>query len=325
MPKISIIIPSYNEEKNISTCLDSVIKQTFSDLEVICVDDNSTDSTRNIITQFSENDRRIKLFLNPDKGVSSARNFGIAMATGEYIGFVDSDDFIQPQMYEFLYKAIVENNADMSVCGYERNTDFTSKLFEYKVRECWADDFVSFTDENYIINNEMKVGSVCSKLISKEFLSDNIRFKNYSIGEDTVFSCNLWSKSNKTVVVDLPLYGYRVNQDSVTHSTFSDIKWLDMITTRFVSYDLLFGNNTRCADFYLRKGFYYSYFLNFFSRKSENKSLFRKKSRYYTKKYFIPFMKSKNIVLFEKIKFIIFYYIPITYIICRKHFYGDEV
>ena len=115
-PKISIIIPSYNEEKNISRCLDSVMNQTFSDFEVLCVDDGSNDKTYDIIKKYSEKDSRIIPMKNPYKGVSSARNFGIENAKGDYIGFVDSDDFIQPQMYEFLYKAVTENNCDFSVC-----------------------------------------------------------------------------------------------------------------------------------------------------------------------------------------------------------------
>ena len=99
-PKISIIIPSYNEEKNIFRCLDSVMNQTFSDFEVLCVDDGSNDKTFDIIKKYSEKDSRIIPMKNPNKGVSSARNFGIENAKGDYIGFVDSDDFIQPQMYE---------------------------------------------------------------------------------------------------------------------------------------------------------------------------------------------------------------------------------
>ena len=115
-PKISIIIPSFNEEKNISRCLDSVLNQTFTDFEVLCVDDGSTDKTYEIIEAYSKKDSRIIPLKNPNKGVSSARNFGIDNSNGEYIGFVDSDDFIQPQMYEFLYRAVTENNCDFSVC-----------------------------------------------------------------------------------------------------------------------------------------------------------------------------------------------------------------
>ena len=114
-PKISIIIPSYNEEKNISRCLDSILSQTFSDFEVLCVDDGSNDNTFDIIKEYSKKDNRIIPMKNPEKGVSSARNFGINNANGNYIGFVDSDDFIQPQMYEFLYRAIIENKCDFSV------------------------------------------------------------------------------------------------------------------------------------------------------------------------------------------------------------------
>ncbi len=109
-PKISIIIPSYNEEKNISRCLDSVLNQTFTDFEVLCVDDGSTDKTFDIIKKYSEKDGRIIPLKNPEKGVSSARNFGIDNSKGEYIGFVDSDDFIPENFISFTDSEFNSNN-----------------------------------------------------------------------------------------------------------------------------------------------------------------------------------------------------------------------
>ena len=143
-PLISIIVPSFNEEKNIRRCLDSILNQTWNDFEVICVDDNSTDSTFEIIKEYSVKDNRIKAYKNPHKGVSSARNFGISKAEGSYIGFVDSDDFIQPQMYEFLYRAIKENGCKLAVCRYEKTSEFIEKYFEYNCRECKSEEFISF-------------------------------------------------------------------------------------------------------------------------------------------------------------------------------------
>ena len=166
-PKISIIIPSYNEEKNISRCLDSVMNQTFSDFEVLCVDDGSNDKTYDIIKKYSEKDSRIIPLKNPNKGVSSARNFGIENAKGDYIGFVDSDDFIQPQMYEFLYRAVTENNCDFSVCRYKKISEVEFKKFKYKTEKFQPEKFISFNDADYTINNELVFSSTCTKLIKK--------------------------------------------------------------------------------------------------------------------------------------------------------------
>ena len=138
-PIISIIVPSFNEEKNIARCLDSILNQTYENFEVICVDDKSTDSTFEIIKSYAEKDSRIKPFKNPSKGVSSARNFGLEKASGDYIGFIDSDDFIQPQMYEFLLRSINENNCEISVCRYEKTSEFNIKNFELTVKKIGVD------------------------------------------------------------------------------------------------------------------------------------------------------------------------------------------
>lgn len=151
MPKISIIIPSYNEENNISRCLDSVLNQTFTDFEVLCVDDGSSDSTFEIIKQYSKNDDRIVPLKNPQKGVSSARNFGIENAKGDFIGFVDSDDFIQPQMYEFLFRAVTENNCDFSVCKYIKTSKINEEFFYYKVDKFFPEHFIENYNETELV------------------------------------------------------------------------------------------------------------------------------------------------------------------------------
>ena len=142
---------------------------------------------------------------NPEKGVSSARNFGINNANGNYIGFVDSDDFIQPQMYEFLYRAIIEDKCDFSVCRYKKTTELIEKKFEYKTEKFIPENFVSFYDTEFTNNNELVFSSACTKLISKKFLN-NIRFKNYKIGEDTVFNSEIYSKADKIIFIDAELY-----------------------------------------------------------------------------------------------------------------------
>ena len=144
---------------------------------------------------------------NPEKGVSSARNFGINNANGNYIGFVDSDDFIQPQMYEFLYRAIIENKCDFSVCRYKKTTELIEKNFEYKAEKFHPENFISFYDTEFTNNNELVFSSACTKLISKKFLN-NIRFKNYKIGEDTVFNSEIYSKADKIIFIDAELYNY---------------------------------------------------------------------------------------------------------------------
>lgn len=321
--KISIIVPSFNEEKNIERCIDSILNQTFSEFEIICVDDGSTDNTFKILENYSDKDKRIKIFKNPEKGVSTARNFGLNQVSGNYICFVDSDDFIHPQMLEFLYRAIEENGCEMSVCGYERVRGFKTESFEYNCRECTCDEFISFTDNNYVLDNEMKVSSVCMKMIERS-LVEKLRFEKYVLGEDTVFCSKLWSASKKVCLVDLPLYCYFINHDSVTHISYSDKKWLDLIKTRFIAYENYKGYNKKISDFYFRKGISQINYYRFFSKGTETEVFYKTETKKLYKKYSKQYYKDNGISVTSKLLFFVFYHIPVLYKMYRKHYYGNE-
>ena len=316
-PKISIIIPSFNEEKNISRCLDSVLNQTFTDFEVLCVDDGSTDKTCEIIEAYSKKDNRIIPLKNPDKGVSSARNFGIDNSNGEYIGFVDSDDFIQPQMYEFLYRAVTENNCDFSVCRYKQSSEIIEQSFNYKAEKFYPEKFVSFTDSIFTSKNELCFASVWTKLISKDFL-DNIRFENYRIGEDTIFNSRICSKNYNAIFVDAELYIYYINKKSVT-SVQSEInignkKWYDLLITRFICYDILKNNNDILASFYLDRGM--KSILSYrFDRKG---TIYAKNFKSTIKKYLPDYIGCKHILLKNRFFTSVFLLIPPLYTAFRK-------
>lgn len=316
-PKISIIIPSYNEEKNISRCLDSVLNQTFTDFEVLCVDDGSKDNTFEIIKNYSEKDSRIISLKNPDKGVSSARNFGIENARGEYIGFVDSDDFIQPQMYEFLYRAVTENNCDFSVCRYKKTSEVEFKNFEYKTEKFQPEKFISFDDADYTINNELVFSSACTKLISKNFL-ENIRFKNYKIGEDTVFSSEIYLKSNNNIFVDAELYDYYINTESATSTQFGSSigneKWYDLLETRFVCYDILKNKNKIISAFYFERGMKSILSFRFDRRRTQYQRSFKNM----LKKYLLDFLKCDEILFKNRLVITLFLLIPPFYTAFRK-------
>lgn len=316
-PIISIIIPSYNEEKNISRCLDSILNQTFSDFEVLCVDDGSNDNTFDIIKEYSKKDNRIIPMKNPGKGVSSARNFGIDNANGNYIGFVDSDDFIQPQMYEFLYRAIIENKCDFSVCHYKKTNELIKKIFEYKTEKFTPENFVSFNDSEFTINNELVFSAIWTKLISKEFLK-NIKFNNFRIGEDTVFNSQLCSKDYKAIFVDAELYNYYINTQSVSFTELWHEKWFDLLETRFISYDLLKNKNKLLAAFYLERGMKFLLSYRFNLKGSPNENKFKNPIKKYFKKYYMPFMKCENISLKNKISVPIFFLFPFFYNKFRK-------
>lgn len=317
LPKISIIIPSYNEEKNISRCLDSVLNQTFTDFEILCVDDSSSDNTFEIIKNYFKKDSRIVPLKNPKKGVSSARNFGIENAKGEYIGFVDSDDFIQPQMFEFLYKAVTENNCDFSVCRYKKTSELKINYFDYKTEDFKPENFININDNDFTSKKELIFSAIWTKLISKNFLGE-IRFEDYKIGEDTVFNARLCSKNYKAVFVDAELYNYYINTESVSFTKLWDKKWFDLLQTRFISYDILKDKNSVLSQFYLERGMKFLLSYRFNIKDTPNINKFYKPIKEYFKKYFVPFMKCKNISIKNKITIPIFFLIPPLYTVFRK-------
>lgn len=308
IPKISIIVPSYNEEKNISRCLNSILNQTFKDFEVICVDDGSTDSTFEILTAYSEKDSRIIPLKNTGKGVSSARNFGIENSHGEYIGFVDSDDFIQPQMFSFLYKTISDNNADFVFCGSETTTKISEKSFDYNFKKINLSDFL-FSDYN------LPPICVWTKLIKKTFLlSNNIKFNNFKIGEDVLFCSELFSATENYYYVDLPLYTNYINSSGVINNNIWDKKRLDQSETFLLSYDILKkSNDIKSASWFIEGGIKYLLTYKFFSDNGDNEKI-----KLLFKTYYKEYKNCSEISFANKIYVFISYHFPLLYELRRK-------
>lgn len=116
-PLISIIVPVYNVEPYVSKCLESILRQTYQNIEIIIIDDGSTDGGSDICDAYAHKDKRIKVIHQSNEGVSGARNVGLRIAKGEFIGFVDSDDWIEADMYEYLLQNIQQQDADIAICG----------------------------------------------------------------------------------------------------------------------------------------------------------------------------------------------------------------
>lgn len=318
-PLISIIVPSFNEEKNIRRCLDSILNQTFKVFEVICVDDNSTDSTFEIIKEYSVKDSRIKPFKNPGKGVSSARNFGIENSVGDYIGFVDSDDFIQPQMYEFLLRAINENECKVAVCRYEKTSEFIEKSFEYNCRECKSEEFINFYDKDFVAKNELTLTSACMKLIKKDLALKCDKFEKYKIGEDTIYCADLWINAGKIFLVDSPLYCYYTNLESVSYTEVWHEKWFDLIETRFIAYEKFKSlENSLTSSFYLEAGMKLLLSYRFNTKGTQNEKKFKKPIKNYFKKYIGIYLKCADISSKNKLFVFVFYLFPFLYEMFRK-------
>lgn len=219
-PLISIIVPVYNVEKYIRRCVDSLINQTYKNLEIILIDDGSPDNSGAICDEYAKLDNRVKVIHKENGGVSSARNAGLDSASGEYIGFMDSDDYITPDMYEVLYNNMVDNDADISMGIYalENNKGEFISHYRYDVNEVF--------DKAQTIAEMLKqvkyTCSLCDKLFSSKLVGD-IRFdKDISHNEDLLFAYQLMKKSNKAVYISKPMYYYCNNEESASRVSFSD-------------------------------------------------------------------------------------------------------
>ena len=222
MPTISIIVPVYNAEKYLNQCIQSILNQTFSDLEVILVDDGSKDNSFEICKEFQKIDSRIKVLNQENKGAGAARNVGLAIAKGEYIGFVDSDDWIEPNMYETLYELINKNHADMAICDLTYSSEPSVNNPNIEI---W--DNKKNLERFFRINGESGINSVCRRLVKRN-LFDNWEFIEGYMNEDVHACFCLAFNSNKTIYYSRDFYHYRKNKNGVTNSKFTKNK-LDLL------------------------------------------------------------------------------------------------
>lgn len=218
MSKISVIVPVYNVENYISKCLDSILAQTHSDLEVICVNDGSTDNSGKILDEYAARDPRVKVFHKENGGVSSARNFALENVSGECIGFIDSDDYIAPDMYSSLLSALEEQNADIAECGiayvYENGENKNGLVRKYHL-----------TDKRRILNAFFlkKMGIInCTKLFRRG-VCDGLKFnEEYKIGEDSLFLYQALKNAKEVIGIDKVGYYYLQRATSVMHNVIDE-------------------------------------------------------------------------------------------------------
>lgn len=211
---ISVIVPVYNVEKYLAKCVESIRKQTYSNLEIILVDDGSPDACPRMCDQFALDDARIKVIHKPNGGLSDARNAGIEAASGAYIGFVDSDDYIHPKMYMELWKSLKAEKADIAVCGVKKVFDGGEDIPdqpENTVRVYSGKEAVT-----NIFEASMYLQSVVAwnKLYRKE-LFDDVRYPVGKIHEDEFTTYELFSKSDKVVYNTGIYYYYYQRADSI--------------------------------------------------------------------------------------------------------------
>ena len=216
MPKISIIVPIYNSEEYLKECLNSLVNQTFKDIEIICVNDGSTDNSLEIVKYFAEKDSRIKVINQENKGQSAARNAGLKIASGEWITFIDSDDYIDLNTYE---RALTVSNVDVICFGIEVYGDNL-----YATRQA-DNEYYKIKYKSLVhLNNKIRLNtdvSVCDKLFKKEIIDNyGIRFPEGIHFEDAEFYWKYILCCKSANYIDEYFYHYRRREDSIMHNAF---------------------------------------------------------------------------------------------------------
>lgn len=259
MKKVSIIVPIYNKEKYIKNCIESIINQTYKDIEIILINDGSTDNSRNIIEEYAIIDDRIKVINTENKGAGSARNKGLEVSTGDYISFIDADDIIVLDYIESMSNAITENNADMVECCFKRIKYSEELINQNKKHEFYEISNIDKLMLLYGENEESYVNSVImpNKIFKKE-LFDTVKYPVDRLIDDEFITYKLISKSKKIMATDDVMYGYVQSESSVMRKDFKAKRVYDTLD----AYDEIYGyfkkiNNLELEKLILRR--YFSY------------------------------------------------------------------
>lgn len=215
MPKVSVIIPVYNVEKYLKDCLDSVLAQTFQDIEIICVNDGSTDKSLEILQQYAKKDERIKVLNQENKGTSVARNFGLEKSQVQYIAFVDGDDVLSSEYIKILLNNLIKTDAEVSCCNFQK------KGFDKFGTDTRYGITVSEKPlSNLLYGNNPIYFTVWNKLYKKDIIG-NLRFDDRNQYEDWVFTSLLFTNLNKICWTNRALYYYRIREDSIMREAFN--------------------------------------------------------------------------------------------------------
>ena len=222
--KISVIVPVYNVEQYLERCVDSIINQTYKNLEIILVNDGSTDNSGQLCDELAKKDDRIRVVHKKNGGLSDARNVGIDEAEAELVGFIDSDDYIDEDMYEVLINNLKAANADLSMCGHYDvyNNVPESQVSDKKTWELSTQEAIKMVMEAKILSV-----TAVNKLYKKSLFSE-LKFEIGKIAEDAFIMIKLLDKCNKIVATNEKKYYYVHRENSITTQKFS-LKFLNVI------------------------------------------------------------------------------------------------
>lgn len=207
MPKVTVIIPAYNAEPYIEQCANSVLYQTLTDIEILFIDDGSTDQTGVILDRLTADHSNARVIHQENKGLYKAREIGLSLASGEYVGWVDADDYVEPEMFEVLYIAAIENDSELVICDYSW---FPEKI---ATKEKWFREYRGKVDATFVERNSQP----WNKIVKRE-LMERLNVGTYFVSCFDEIYIRLLMEAKNPVTVDKPLYNYRVGGGTMSSS-----------------------------------------------------------------------------------------------------------
>ncbi len=213
MPEVSVVVPVYKVEEYLARCVDSVLRQTFDAFELILVDDGSPDNCGKICDKYAEKDERVKVIHKSNGGLSDARNVGIDAATGEWLMFLDSDDWLHPETIKKLYDEAIENNVDVSICGFGRTVGESPMVDTEKSAELW-------TPKKFWLEECVTATIACAKLYRKKCF-EHIRYPVGKLHEDEFVTYRILFAQERVAFINQPYYAYFKNPNGIMESKWN--------------------------------------------------------------------------------------------------------
>lgn len=308
MKKVTIIIPVYNAENYLDKCIKSIVNQTYKNIEIILINDGSIDNSPNICDKWKEMDNRIKVIHKQNEGVSKARNIGIENATGDYIGFVDDDDYIDKNMYQEMVNLIETKETDIVACNFY-NVEKEKKIgINKEVSKNWLNEVIAYDSIR---------GYIWNKLYKSDIIK-HTKFNNeVKIGEDMLFNISLLNtKSISFSYIERPLY-YYIQHKKSTMSTLNAEKIFSYLKELEKIINMLKGKKLECFNL----EYEYIYFFTiikcnwkYTNTFKDNKTMMRRNIQIFIHKDKLL----KNIPLYKKCTCLIMIYCPLLFNILKK-------
>lgn len=308
-PTISIIVPIYNTEKYLKKCIESICEQSLKTIEIILVDDGSTDKCPKICDYYQKKDKRIIVIHKENGGLSDARNVGLEVASGEYIGFIDGDDYIDKNMFEDMYRYCLLYKADIACCGRYLDNIYTNKTEELFFQE----ELFCMTGKDAL--KEMLIGkkldtSVCDKLFKHKLFKD-IKFPLGLLFEDILVTYKLFALAEKVVHLGKCYYHYLICREGSITTSIADIRILQFIENSKIVYEFVnetYEDYKKEAEYFYLNAVYHVNTIALTSKFSKKYPKVYKEIRKYLNENILVELRNPYFSISSKIKYMLIYF-----------------